>query len=231
MTALNMPLNDNEIDELDQFLFERLPEQVVEEAGPEVDEGLLNISELDGFLTAIVSSPQAIALSDWLPLVWGDIEPVWGSVDSSERVMSLIIRHMNGIVNTLMQEPGSFEPIVLTRTVEERKVTVVDDWCMGYMKGVSLSADAWRAAGEEAMELLFPIMVFTTQEGHARLDELDADEVVALQQAIPDAVREIHAYWLQQRMPQPFIHDAPPVGRNDPCPCGSGKKFKKCCLH
>ncbi|MES9842432.1 MAG: SEC-C metal-binding domain-containing protein [Candidatus Thiodiazotropha endolucinida] len=22
-----------------------------------------------------------------------------------------------------------------------------------------------------------------------------------------------------------------PVGRNDPCPCGSGKKYKKCCLH
>jgi preprotein translocase subunit SecA len=28
--------------------------------------------------------------------------------------------------------------------------------------------------------------------------------------------------------PQPYI--APPkIGRNDPCPCGSGKKFKKCC--
>jgi len=25
--------------------------------------------------------------------------------------------------------------------------------------------------------------------------------------------------------------DAPKVGRNDPCPCGSGKKYKKCCLH
>lgn len=23
----------------------------------------------------------------------------------------------------------------------------------------------------------------------------------------------------------------PKVGRNEPCPCGSGKKFKKCCLH
>ena len=23
----------------------------------------------------------------------------------------------------------------------------------------------------------------------------------------------------------------PKVGRNDPCPCGSGKKYKKCCLH
>jgi len=28
-----------------------------------------------------------------------------------------------------------------------------------------------------------------------------------------------------------FMHESPPVGRNDPCPCGSGKKFKKCCLH
>ena len=28
---------------------------------------------------------------------------------------------------------------------------------------------------------------------------------------------------------QPLKRDAPKVGRNDPCPCGSGKKFKKCC--
>jgi hypothetical protein len=29
--------------------------------------------------------------------------------------------------------------------------------------------------------------------------------------------------------PRPFVYDKPKVGRNDPCPCGSGKKFKKCC--
>lgn len=28
-----------------------------------------------------------------------------------------------------------------------------------------------------------------------------------------------------------FQREGPKVGRNDPCPCGSGKKFKKCCLH
>lgn len=28
-----------------------------------------------------------------------------------------------------------------------------------------------------------------------------------------------------------FVNAADKVGRNDPCPCGSGKKFKKCCLH
>ena len=28
---------------------------------------------------------------------------------------------------------------------------------------------------------------------------------------------------------QPMVRDAPKVGRNDPCPCGSGKKYKQCC--
>ncbi|HAC80544.1 MAG TPA: zinc chelation protein SecC [Deltaproteobacteria bacterium] len=28
---------------------------------------------------------------------------------------------------------------------------------------------------------------------------------------------------------QPVVRDAPKVGRNDPCPCGSGRKHKKCC--
>ena len=31
--------------------------------------------------------------------------------------------------------------------------------------------------------------------------------------------------------PQPFVDPFKGVGRNDPCPCGSGKKFKKCCLN
>jgi hypothetical protein len=29
---------------------------------------------------------------------------------------------------------------------------------------------------------------------------------------------------------EPYIRPAPKIGRNDPCPCGSGKKYKKCCL-
>ena len=28
----------------------------------------------------------------------------------------------------------------------------------------------------------------------------------------------------------PYVRDAPKIGRNDPCPCGSGRKYKKCCL-
>ena len=30
---------------------------------------------------------------------------------------------------------------------------------------------------------------------------------------------------------KPFRRDVPKVGRNEPCPCGSGKKFKHCCAN
>lgn len=29
--------------------------------------------------------------------------------------------------------------------------------------------------------------------------------------------------------PKPVVREGPRIGRNDPCPCGSGKKYKKCC--
>ncbi len=31
------------------------------------------------------------------------------------------------------------------------------------------------------------------------------------------------------RLDPSFIREAPKAGRNDPCPCGSGKKYKRCC--
>ena len=35
----------------------------------------------------------------------------------------------------------------------------------------------------------------------------------------------------RQFTPQTIVRPGAKVGRNDPCPCGSGKKYKKCCLH
>ena len=35
---------------------------------------------------------------------------------------------------------------------------------------------------------------------------------------------------LNSYVPETYVRPEPKVGRNDPCPCGSGKKYKKCCL-
>lgn len=34
----------------------------------------------------------------------------------------------------------------------------------------------------------------------------------------------------EEKILRPFVKDVPEIGRNKPCPCGSGKKYKKCCL-
>jgi len=37
-------------------------------------------------------------------------------------------------------------------------------------------------------------------------------------------------YYYDSKKPNTTVHrEAPKIGRNDPCPCGSGKKYKKCC--
>lgn len=44
----------------------------------------------------------------------------------------------------------------------------------------------------------------------------------------------VNGRWLYNREarlgPAPYKAAAPKVGRNEPCPCGSGKKYKHCCL-
>jgi len=45
-----------------------------------------------------------------------------------------------------------------------------------------------------------------------------------------EAVRTgAHAHHAPREKETPFVHHASKVGRNDPCPCGSGRKFKQCC--
>jgi uncharacterized protein len=143
---------------------------------------------------------------------------------------------MNGIAATLMTQPEDFEPLFRERVVEGKTYTIVDDWCEGYVHGVELTADLWEAEGMTMKLLLAPIRAFTSETDWRGHELSSDDEIENLQNAISRNVREIHAYWLARReayapSSAPFRRTEPSVGRNDPCPCGSGKKFKKCCLH
>ena len=231
MKDIFMPLNDEEFERLDSFLLGRIDDDAEAEGK---DEGVLDISELDGMFTAIVSGPVSVMPSHWLPAIWGDFEPVWETKREFEEIFSLMVRHMNSIAAILMEAPEDFEPIFLERTAEGKTYTIVDEWCEGYVRGMGLAAKEWGAAQKNLSRLLVPIMAFTEfmdWQGH----DLSPDEMDILRNGIAPNVREIHAYWLKQRMEAgPAViagrHPESKVGRNDPCPCGSGKKYKKCCL-
>jgi len=102
MNDLSTPLTDEECDLLDRFLLERIDEEA---DTLDKDEGVLDISELDGLFTALVSGPISTVPSQWLPAVWGDFAPVWESEKEFQEIFSLMIRHMNSIAHILMEFP------------------------------------------------------------------------------------------------------------------------------
>ncbi|RLA02395.1 MAG: YecA family protein [Gammaproteobacteria bacterium] len=232
MNDLVTPLTDEELDRLDRFLLDRIDEDADTQ---DMDEGVLDVSELDGLFTALVSGPVSVVPSKWLPLVWGDFEPVWDSQEAFQEIFSLMIRHMNSIVHLLIEYPEEFEPLFLGREVEGNSYTIVDEWCEGYQRGVELNQESWDTAGAEMAELFVPIFAFTPETNWRGHDLNDKEKEITRQAIVPN-VRKIHAYWLDRRAEsgpatQPIRRSTPRVGRNDLCPCGSGKKYKKCCLH
>ena len=223
------PLTSEQLDWLEEVLLNRIDEDAVTEG---LDEGVIDVPELDGFFTAIVSGPVVLGPSRWLPALWGDFDPVWKNVNEYQKFMALLIQHSNNIAGMLMVDPAAFEPLFEERRVEDRWVTIVDEWCEGYLRAVRLAEEEWRAGGQEIADLLAPIRAFTEETNwyaHALGDDA---EVERLRDSIAPNVRAIHEKWLAGRSaPQPPArHDRPRVGRNDPCPCGSGKKYKRCCL-
>ena len=46
-----------------------------------------------------------------------------------------------------------------------------------------------------------------------------------------DALYSPHSEEAVGNWSEPYIKEGEDTGRNDPCPCGSGKKYKKCCLN
>ncbi|MBL8369352.1 MAG: SEC-C domain-containing protein, partial [Candidatus Accumulibacter sp.] len=84
---------------------------------------------------------------------------------------------------------------------------------------------------------LFPLFMLTGDAEAAALaageDWLSGEELEHLraecEEKLPQAVTEIYRFWVAQRSIKTIRRETPKVGRNDPCPCGSGKKFKKCC--
>ncbi|MEX2132225.1 MAG: UPF0149 family protein [Pseudohongiellaceae bacterium] len=229
---INEPLDDAELEFLDQFLLNRLDDDLETDGK---DEGVFDISTLDGLLTAIVIGPATILPSQWLPSLWGDFPHTWATQEEFEKIFNLLVRHMNSIASVLMEQPEDFEPLFLTREVSGKTHLIVDEWCEGFWRGTELDKTGWLTGETEVTILLTPILAFTSAKNW-RAHDFKPEEVERLQNTITPNVCALHAYWLSRRTPAraspvPRRRSDPKISRNAPCPCGSGKKYKQCCLH
>ncbi len=226
---VSVPLSDSEIDELAEFLI-----------SDETPEECMDISTLDGFLMGLVIGPDTIPPSRWLPVVWGETEQdemAWESREKIERIMGLVMRLYNSVAQAFQVDPPDFDPLFQIQEVKGKEFTIIDEWCWGFMCSVGLAPESWQPLldHEEQRAAIFPISLHGTEEGWELLEEdpkiskVHHEEWVAM---LPAAVREIYEFWLPARRAEAQISQAAisqRVSRNEPCPCGSGKKYKKCC--
>ena len=144
------------------------------------------------------------------------------------------MQQMNSIVTALMERPKHYVPLFNTDAQSDELVLMAEEWCFGYMRGVDLGH--WPILPEEMDAWLNAIALHGREGNFEVLDTLTQEEHQQTVRQIGSAVLKLHQYFLAQRTPPPSnrpanVRTGPKVGRNDPCPCGSGKKFKQCCLH
>lgn len=223
------PLSDEELDELEGFLLDL-----------DAEEGM-TLDMLDGFLHALAIGPATVMPSQWLPKVWGrdddGLLPPVDDMEEANHLLGLVMRHFNGIVRGFEQHPVEVTPLWTTTGYDTGEFEDAEMWAYGFTEAVKLSPAAWQPLFKhpDGQQWYQPIHLLGADDASPEEEALTQtpEQREALTGQIEASLREMHAFWLPLRRAvaerQTAQAMSTKVGRNEPCPCGSGKKFKKCC--
>ena len=202
----------------------------------------MNLEQLDGFLASLVCGPEDVSQTECLQEVCGlDVVNDESASDPSMQTLLLLLsRHRDGIAHVL-RSGDVFTPLLVT---DEHGEYPANDWAKGFLRGVGLRRGAWASLmnDEEHGGSLVPIFALAHEhdpdpEMRPYKGPIPAELRERLVVGAAAAVMNIYRYFKARSIaPELSIRDSPThrrsepkVGRNEPCPCGSGKKYKLCC--
>jgi uncharacterized protein len=226
------PLTEAELDRLEALL-----------DAPPLGATAMRTDALHGFLTAVASAPVTQPAERWLPEALGDAS---AAVDDAHAEARALLQRLYAEVALQLIEGHGVDPLLypLEDGAESDDEEPLDyaTWCEGYLVGMELAEPPWSelADGDELAVRLTPFFALALEGAEpdeaapGPLDELSPDELAAFMQAsrerLPEAVQDVYDYLAEHRpKAEPVRREMPKVGRNDACPCGSGRKFKRCC--
>lgn len=207
-TDLSKPLNEKELNDLASFL---------DRSG-----GARPYAYAEGLLTAIASAPRTIPPNVWLAAVFPG--QFWESMEEYEADVQPLMRLYNSIIDGLRRGD------LALWTAFEDNVELIE-WCAGYLEIVD-SDEIWGAELIPDAPSLAPWYAVVGKR--SALDALSAP-LDHLRVQIPRLAMEMYSFWSEWRLNPSKSGDRAPgavsirTGRNEPCPCGSGRKFKRCC--
>lgn len=211
--------NDDLFDRLQQHLDFYGDEYSIEE-----------VAGLDGLFAAVACSPKMIMPTEWLAAIWGgeDYMPEFPSQAELTIFIELLMKLFNQ-THQHIKETKQFKASFMSTVDEEgQQVLNVQSWCEGFMRGIVLGQPPLIEA-PEVQQMLTPIALFGSPDGYKKAEKMDDKQVEHWAKQIEPTVLKIRD-WAAQHAPKlkPIVNENK-VGRNDPCPCGSGNKYKKCC--
>ncbi|MDX5364529.1 MAG: UPF0149 family protein [Pseudazoarcus pumilus] len=218
-------LSDDEFDALEEIL-----------TSDAVPDDCMNLEMLDGYLAAVVISPLPLEAADWMPAVWSAHEDAsFASGSGMQQAIRLVLRYYNELLTTV-GAPDGWEPFCYAgSTVDD--LAVGEEWIEGFLQGLELWPTDWAGSvPHQDAEIVTETLQSVIRPWESADDEVpDSTRLEWLNDA-REAVTEIRARWLDLELAQPepvatemSVATATAPGRNEQCPCGSGKKFKKCC--
>ncbi|MEW5964612.1 MAG: UPF0149 family protein [Pseudomonadota bacterium] len=194
----------------------------------QVPEASMNIEMLDGFLTALIAGPDVVRPSDYLDAIWGGdgASPGFDGMEQAQFFFDLLKRRWNAIADGMMRG-DPITPII----VDYGDDLVGRDWADGFLHGLEFHVALGRSSKESKRtdRLIDPILALAGPEVYgSRITAARRDRI---RDDLPATILRCAAAWRPKAVPAPTSEPvrSTKVGRNDPCPCGSGKKFKKCC--
>jgi uncharacterized protein len=206
-------------------------------------EGTMTYVAFRGYLFGLSSGPTVVPPSVWMPGVFGDENARYADLEDARAVVGSVMSAYNH-TNAMISGKLDLTPDAVGIHLESESELV--EWSMGFTLGYQLVRESWARALDgrekevrgEFTATALTLLIWADRDKY--LDDVDPLHretfLEECRQAIPSALARHAALGLRlfrEALAQgrASIRRAPKVGRNDPCPCGSGKKFKKCCLN
>jgi uncharacterized protein len=229
-------LTDKEIHEIDELL------ALVPEPFETLDAVIL-----DGYLCGVIVQPVLLTPDDWLGPIFGtDGVPQPGiegwSAKQHERLLTLVQRRHDEILRGIL-ERGWFDPLVpLVEDDDGKPLTGkaafegLGYWVAGFewaLANFTHLEDAGLSGVPDLLDSLWRHLPDQDETQAAMTKALDEEHPLknldeAIEALVFDVVDLAQIGIEQRHKVVQVVRDQPKVGRNDPCPCGSGKKYKSC---
>jgi len=196
--------------------------------------GGMSLEQLDGFLSGVAVSPEPIAQAEWMPRVWGK-EPRWESPRDRDEHYAPIL-HLKAAVErrvklddeTLTDQDMPFIWVPEEGEAPPDDIPVAAEWADGFLEAVGFHEfewGEWEAKEEWVTEALDLIQSLS---GGEDIEEPGHEGRLAIVGQLPAVLHDLYAGGLVRKSSVEPVRKVAAPGRNDPCACGSGKKYKAC---